>query len=84
MFSLDFSSQAQKFIKKCDLALSRRIIDKIKKLEMDPVPHDAKRIVGGERTFRIRIGDYRVLYEISWESNNILIVVIDKRSKAYD
>jgi mRNA interferase RelE/StbE len=84
MFSLEFSHQAQKFIKKCDSALSRRIIDKIKKLEIDPVPHDAKRIIGEEKTFRIRVGDYRILYEIGWDSNKILIAVIDNRSKVYD
>ena len=61
-----------------------RIIEKIEILKNDPVPHDSKRVVGEDRTFRIRIGDYRVLYEVDWNKNLILIGKIDKRFKAYD
>ena len=59
-------------------------MDKIRLLSSEPVPHKAVRIVGEERTFRIRVGDYRVLYEISWRDGEILIAVVDKRPRAYD
>ena len=83
MFSLVFSNQSEKFLKNCDKSLKDRIFKKFKELKIEPVPHNAVSIVGEERTFRIRIGDYRVLYEIKWEENEILIAVIDKRSKVY-
>jgi len=59
------------------------MFEKIKNLKTEPVPHKAVRIVGEERTFRIRVGDYRVLYEVLWDKNEILIAVIDKRPRAY-
>lgn len=83
MFTLNFSNQSRKFLKKCDLKLRERILSKIKILRFEPVPHTAVRVIGEERTFRIRIGDYRVLYEILWKKNEILIAVIDKRPRAY-
>jgi len=58
-------------------------LEKIKKLRTEPVPHNAVSVIGEEKTFRIRIGDYRVLYEVKWDKNEILIAVIDKRSRVY-
>jgi len=84
MFNIEFSNQSKKFLRKSDRQLAMRIIEKIEVLRNDPVPHDSKRVVGEDRTFRIRIGDYRVLYEVYWNKNIILIDKIDKRSKAYD
>ena len=84
MFNIEFSNQSKKFLRKSDRQLAMRIIEKIEVLRNDPVPHDSKRVVGEDRTFRIRIGDYRVLYEVDWNKNLILVDKIDKRSKAYD
>ena len=39
-------------------------------------------MLGEEDTYRIRIGDYRAIYEIDYEIKVILIANIDKRSKA--
>ena len=72
-----------KKVKKSDSNLKERIINKIKTLTTNPVPHNSVRIIGEERTFRIRIGDYRVLYEIFWDKKEILILNIDKRANAY-
>lgn len=84
MLDIEFSNQSKKFLKKCDRQLTIRIIEKIELLKTYPMPHDSKRVVGEDRTFRIRIGDYRVLYEVDWNKKLILIDKIDKRSKAYD
>lgn len=84
MFQIELSNQSKNFLKKCDEILQQRIIAKIELLKTEPVPHDSKRVVGEKRCFRVRIGDYRVLYDISWEKKAILIAKIDKRSKVYD
>ena len=84
MFEIEISTQSAKFLQKSPKDISTRIREKIKLLKADPVPHNSMRIIGEERTFRIRIGDYRVLYEIKWGDNKILIVIIDKRSRVYE
>ena len=83
MFCIDFSNQAKKFLRKCEMNLRIRIIKKIKLLKLEPVPHKAVSIVGEAKTFRIRVGDYRILYEIKWNKKKILIVKIDKRPRVY-
>ncbi len=84
MFSLFFSNQAEKFLDKCDKELRDRVLDKIKLLQNEPVPHKAVRVKGEENQFRIRIGDYRALYDIYWKENRILVIKVDKRGRVYD
>lgn len=38
----------------------------------------------GEKVFRVRVGDYRILYTVNYEKKRVLIVNLDKRSRAYD
>ncbi len=84
MFTVEYSLQASKFLQKCDRELRKRIIDKIDKLKENPISHDSKFVAGfKEKLYRIRIGDYRVLYEVDHEGKIIGIVKIDNRSKVY-
>ena len=80
---MSFQIKAKIFLKKCSEDLRRRVLSKVELLQAEPVPHDAKRVVGERGTFRIRIGDYRVIYDVVWEQKVILVAKIDKRSKVY-
>ena len=85
MFSVEFSSDAKKFLKKVEKQVTERIINKIKKLKEDPFPSDVKRVVGKrDKIFRIRVGNYRIQYSVFYEKTLIFISDIDKREKAYD
>ena len=85
MFDLGYSNQAEKFLKKADKILAKRLIQKIEELRNTPIIHDTKVVEGyEEKLFRVRVGDYRILYEVDYKSNKIGIVKIDKRSKVYD
>ena len=85
MFNLILSSLSQKFLKKCDKQLYYRLLDKIQNLSQNPFPSDSKRIAGREeKVFRIRVGDYRILYVVYNDKNEILIADIDKRSRVYE
>ncbi len=84
-FGIDYEKQPKSFLKKQDRFVAKRIMDKIDTLSLNPIPHDAKRIVGCEiPTFRIRIGKHRALYRVNYETNMIIIIKIDKRDKVYD
>lgn len=84
MFEIKLDNQPQDFLKKCQKILFERINKKLNELKENPVPHDAKRVVGYELpTFRIRIGKYRVLYRINYQENRIVVVNIDHRDRVY-
>ena len=83
-FEVVLGKKAEQFLIRCERELYDRIIKKLGKMEEDPFPHDMKKVVGTkEKTFRVRVGDYRILYVVYLEDNNILVVNIDKRPKAY-
>lgn len=61
-----------------------RILDKIKKLSNNPFPQDTKRVVERkEKTFRIRVGGYRITYVVFMSKKTIVITDIDKRGRIY-
>ncbi|MGB2841982.1 MAG: type II toxin-antitoxin system RelE/ParE family toxin [Halobacteriota archaeon] len=84
MFNVRYSNRLQKFLKKADKVLVKRLIEKIEKLREDPIIHDTKTVEGSKSLFRIRVGDYRILYEVDYRNNLIGIVKIDKRPRVYD
>lgn len=84
MYELFLEKNVIKFLSKLNKDLAKRIFYKIQTLRENPNPSDSKRLVNvKDKVFRIRIGDYRVLYRI--EDNKIVIVfLIDKRSRVYN
>jgi len=84
MFEIKLDKQSENFLKKCENEIFDRISKKLRELKENPVPHDAKRVLGYELpTFRIRIGKYRALYRINYEDKRIIVVKIGKREKVY-
>ena len=84
MFDVGYSRQAVNFLKSAEKKLITRILKKIETLRDNPIQHDSKVVEGyNEKLFRIRVGDYRVLYEVDYKRNKLGIVKIDKRSKVF-
>lgn len=84
-YEIFYDKQPEKFLEKSDKHIATRIIEKIESaLSDNAVPHNATAIEGEHGVFRIRIGDYRALYRISYGSNKIIIIKIDKRPRVYD
>ena len=86
LYSVELSQRAQKFLDKLDKHLFKRIKERLKRLEENPVPSDAKFIgrEDGDKIFRYRIGDYRALYLVNEAKKIVLIAKIDKRPRVYD
>ncbi len=84
MLELRLDNQPADFLKKCENILFDRLKNKLELLRTNPVPQDAKRVVGySEPTFRVRVGKYRILYRINYTSNLIVVVKIDNRENVY-
>lgn len=80
-YEIQISKQAQKFIKKQPLYQQNRIIEAIYCL---PFEGDIKRMAGGKSyEYRLRVGDYRILYERHDETLLILVIRIGNRGDIY-
>jgi mRNA interferase RelE/StbE len=83
-FDIFYDTQPQKFLKKSEKALAKRIMDKFDQtLKNDPVPHNAVPIVGEHGSFRVRVGKYRALYRVDFSSKKIIVYKIDIRDRVY-
>ena len=82
-FPAEFSRRAAKYINKVG---GKRILEKIDKLEENPFPQEVERVEDfeGEKVFRIRVGDQRILYIVRYNPNKLIVVKVDKRSRVYD
>jgi len=83
-FDVSYSNRSKKFLRKADKVIVKRVIEKIEKLRKAPIIHDTKTVEGSKGLFRIRVGDYRILYEVDYRNNLIGIVKIDKKPRVYD
>ncbi len=80
---IEFGTKALKFLSKLEKVSKERVFKRIKELYEDPFPSDVKKLKGEKDVYRIRIGDFRVLYRIIPEDDTILIFRVDRRSRVY-
>lgn len=82
-YSVDFTTGAAKEIRKLDSGARRRILSSIAELETDPRPKGCKKLAGEQHAWRIRIGDFRVLYEIEDNILTVTVVRVAHRREVY-
>ncbi len=86
MFDVIVARRARKSSKKLPVDFRGKIVELLLMLRENPVPaeyYDVKKLKGFADTFRVRIGDLRVIYEISWDKCEIRIFYVGFREGAY-
>ena len=83
-YRLTVKPSAAKDLDRLDERVASRVIPKIKALASDQRPPGVKKIKGQLDLWRIRVGDWRVIYAIDDGKRIVDIVYIRHRSKAYE
>lgn len=83
IYEVKFTKGARKLFRKLPQELQARIQSKIDDLAIEPRPDGVKKLQGEENSYRIRVGEYRIVYEIYDDILLISIVRIGHRSKIY-
>ncbi|CAG5012051.1 hypothetical protein DYBT9275_05090 [Dyadobacter sp. CECT 9275] len=84
IYKLLITASAQKELRKLSKIEAERIIPAIKMLASNPRPHGCKKLVATKNSYRIRIGNYRVLYHIDDFIRVVEVSGIRHRSEAYE
>ncbi len=79
MRNIQFSKKAQKYIKSLVAKHQKQIAQHIVLLQKDPNSQNTKKLQG-HALYRIRSGDYRIIY--SYDNDTVFILVIGKRNDA--
>jgi len=85
LFQVIISQRARKSVKRLPKHYKQRIIELLIFRE-NPVPaeyYDIKKLKGYTDTYRARIGDVRVIYEILWTLKRVHVLLIERRERAY-
>ena len=81
---MELASQPGKFLKKLTGAERVRIIRKLEELSETPLCKGTRLVEGRrEKTYRVRVGNFRILYHVFWDGGDVLVSVIDRRPRAY-
>lgn len=80
-YEIEFKPRAIKDLQSLSQAVAQRIVEKIEAMRTDLVG-DVKRLTNFTPEYRLRVGDYRVLFEI--EADKIVIYRVKHRSDAYN
>ncbi len=80
-----FHRNAEKALDRLPITELNRVWARIKELENDPRPYGCKKLKGTacDNLYRLRVGDWRILYAIEEEKLIILILDIEPRGSAY-
>ena len=82
MYALDIERAALKSLSKISRPYQDKIITAIEKLKNNPRPAGVKKLTGRD-AWRIRVGEYRIIYEIYDKSLRVLILHIGPRGGVY-
>ncbi|MBN1832698.1 MAG: type II toxin-antitoxin system RelE/ParE family toxin [Deltaproteobacteria bacterium] len=80
-YSLIYTQRAIKDIRKLDADVRRRIGRTLKRYEEDPIKFSSKLTDPRMGTYRFRVGDYRVVFDI--EENDIVVLRVGHRKDIY-
>ena len=82
-YRLEVKNSARKQIARLPKADQRRVMVAIADLAEAPRPDGARKIVGAENAYRIRVGDYRIVYEIVDRVLTVYVVRVGHRKDVY-
>jgi mRNA interferase RelE/StbE len=82
-YHVAFTPAATRQLRKLDPQARRRIQAAIDLLAVEPRPPAATQLVGGGGEWRVRTGDYRIIYEIEDDRLVVLVVAVGHRRDLY-
>ena len=78
-YAVEIAPAAVRQLRKLDITARRRVQAAIELLADDPRPPKARKLVGGAGEWRVRTGDYRIVYEIQDGRLLVLVVAVGHR-----
>ena len=82
-YTVVFTQSARKELERLPQASARRILRVIERLSTDPRPAGVRKLQGTEDLWRLRVGDYRIVYAVEDANQLVDVRVIRHRKDAY-
>jgi mRNA interferase RelE/StbE len=82
-YRIEVTPAAMRQLRKLDPTARRRVQAAIELLADQPRPSGAKKLAGGDGEWRVRTGDYRIVYEVHDDVLLVLVVAVGRRRDIY-
>jgi mRNA interferase RelE/StbE len=82
-YEIQWKHSAEKDLRGIDRQFISRILEAVNSLSDDPFPSQHRKLQSSESSYRIRIGDYRVIYQADIENKIIVIYHVRHRKDIY-
>jgi len=80
-FEIRWDKKALEFLRKLDRSTSKRIVQKVDGMKSDPRRYlEPLKEIGG---YKLRVGDYRVIIDVHWDTKTIFVLLVGHRKKIY-
>ena len=83
MYTLLIKRSAERDLRRLPHAMFERVNERILALREDPRPPGVRKLVGALEGWRIRVGDYRILYQIDDDAQTVTVVRVKHRREVY-
>ena len=83
LYSIQFTPHAQRDFAALERGARQRLRRRIDRLAEDPFPVGSRKLHAEEPFYRIRVGDYRVIYQVSTVQLVVIVVKIGHRREIY-
>src|SRR5205085_9304020 len=83
-YTIEWKLSAVKELKRLPREIAIKITETVDKLATDPLPPGVRKLTGSERSFRIRVGDYRIVYDLLSKVLVIHVLRVGHRREVYD
>jgi len=82
-YAITFACSARRELESLENATINRVFARIESLSADPRPRDCVKLRGRKDLWRLRVGDYRVIYAIDDAKRTVDIIAVRHRREAY-
>jgi mRNA interferase RelE/StbE len=83
VYDIQFKRQVEKDLRKIDRRYVDTILEEIEGLRDNPRPTNSRKMTDTEMTHRLRVGDYRIIYQVDDKNKVITIFYVRHRKDAY-
>ncbi|HEX8353810.1 MAG TPA: type II toxin-antitoxin system RelE/ParE family toxin [Pyrinomonadaceae bacterium] len=83
-YKVSLKRSAQKEVRSLDAGARVRVVRAVRELANDPRPAGCRKLVGSDDRWRVRVGDYRVIYTIDDAGRLLEVIAVRHRGRAYE
>jgi len=83
LYNIVFKPSVEKDLRPLPKSVVVRVMGHIEHLKADPIPRQAIKLSGAERLYRIRVGDYRIVYQVDARAKQVTIHYVRHRREVY-